>query len=81
MKKDPVTKGPNGEKRITSGTSGGKREPNAARRAERDGPRAEAGGTTAKPSMKRAAKETPSLSKPPGSKPNGKAKNVHFVAK
>ena len=85
VKKEPGTKCSNGEKRIPSG---GKRELNAARRAERDGPRAdrdgpraEPGGTGAKGSMKRVVKETTGLSKPPGSKPNGRAKNVHFVAK
>ncbi|CAL8323907.1 unnamed protein product [Merluccius merluccius] len=71
--------GPNVEKRITSG---GKRELNAAKKAERDWQKTETGGTATKASMKRTAKELPSLSKPlPGSKPNGKAKNVHFVAK
>ncbi|CAL8261410.1 unnamed protein product [Gadus morhua 'NCC'] len=79
VKKEAGTKGPNAEKRITSG---GKRELNAARKAERDGQRAEAGGTAAKPSMKRTTTKEPAPpSRPPGSKPNGKAKNVHFVAK
>ncbi|KAK0135403.1 Protein FAM217B [Merluccius polli] len=82
VKKEPGsggTKGPNVEKRITSG---GKRELNAAKKAERDWHKTETGGTATKASMKRTAKELPSLSKPlPGSKPNGKAKNVHFVAK
>jgi len=80
--KDPSsggTKGPSTEKRVTSG---GKREPGAAKKAERDWQRTEAGGAAPKPSLKRAAKELPSLPKPlAGSKPNGKAKNVHFVAK
>ncbi|CAL8254299.1 unnamed protein product [Arctogadus glacialis] len=78
VKKEAGTKGPNAEKRIASG---GKRELNAARKAERDGQRGEAGGTAAKPSMRRTTKEPAPLSRPPGSKPNGKAKNVHFVAK
>ncbi|KAJ3580738.1 hypothetical protein NHX12_032741 [Muraenolepis orangiensis] len=82
VKKEPSSggaKGPHVEKRIPSG---GKRELSTAKKAERDWPRTETGGMATKVSVKRTAKELPSLSKPlPGSKPNGKAKNVHFVAK
>ncbi|KAJ3586279.1 hypothetical protein NHX12_012679 [Muraenolepis orangiensis] len=82
VKKEPSSggaKGPHVEKRIPSG---GKRELSTAKKAERDWPRTETGGMATKASVKRTAKELPSLSKPlPGSKPNGKAKNVHFVAK
>lgn len=70
------------EKRVHSGS---KREvSNASRRAERDWQRnAETGGAQApKSGLKKTSKELSLLSKAPlSNKQNGKAKNVHFVAK
>ncbi|KAM4610221.1 uncharacterized protein fam217ba [Polymixia lowei] len=80
VKKEPGgAKAASAEKRVFSGS---KREVSTSKRVERDWQRTEAGGQTSKTGMKRAAKEPQSLSKAPlGSKQNGKAKNVHFVAK
>ncbi|XP_071763511.2 uncharacterized protein fam217ba [Centroberyx gerrardi] len=80
VKKEPGgAKAAGAEKRVFSAS---KREVNTSKRVEKDWQRTEAGGQATKTGMKRAAKEPQSLSKAPlGSKQNGKAKNVHFVAK
>ncbi|KAM3849928.1 uncharacterized protein fam217ba [Diretmus argenteus] len=81
VKKEPGgAKAAGTEKRVFSAS---KREVNnASKRVEKDWQRTEVAGQASKTGTKRAAKEPQSLSKAPlGSKQNGKAKNVHFVAK
>lgn len=82
VKKEPGgAKATSTEKRVFSGGNV-KREVNTTKRVEKDWQRVEAGGQASQTGMKRVVKEPPSLSKAPlGTKQNGKAKNVHFVAK
>ncbi|XP_028308959.1 uncharacterized protein fam217ba [Gouania willdenowi] len=81
VKKEPGgIKGTGAEKRVHAAS---KREITGSKREEKDWPRTEAGSQPCKSTMKRAAaKDASSLAKPLlANKQNGKAKNVHFVAK
>ncbi|XP_035596582.1 protein FAM217B [Oncorhynchus keta] len=62
--------------------SGSKREANTIKRVEKDCQRTETGSQASKSGVKRTVKEPLSLFKAPlSAKANGKAKNVHFIAK
>nr|XP_057940992.1 uncharacterized protein fam217ba [Doryrhamphus excisus] len=76
VKKDPSTIKVVGAEKTVPGSS--KKEALATKKLEKDWQRTEAGGQTSKTTMKRAAKDTQSLSKAPL---RGKTKNAHSTAK